>query len=1255
MKRMKNRGILAVIAVLFAVIVCGIGTAAFAEEAEPAEPAVAEYYVAFGNQNYSIKNANKMTLTNGEYILSKVSVAGTTDFYVTDGKGVKYFDADGKNMKVSETSAHDYDIKFSPDKTYDVEEGGFAATGSHITYAFYVPASYKVTVAGTEQELTYNPYFTAYERYYISAIRLNEGDTVVYGGETHEITDNGVYRILFTPTKDDSRFNENGEYGSGEDYKYNLYVAETSEYFVVFEEGVEQITTDAATVDINGKTAYPLTRYEQNVAGEEYRFGEIFTATRDTALKYNVYERNVLGDFVLIDDDNNDETTVSKLTVSDAGWYELGFTLTNEGGYLTAVAPCDRKFGGFYAVGDFNNYGFNAEGGVDIADKFRFAQIEEGQEDYNADYAQYLLYMTVSEKDLEDKNVDFYITNGTDKYKNGTNYISLNTAGKYKILFSDEHIYSQTNRFRYVLLDETKVGEEIEISTVEEFLTFAEKCTESADYSINLTVYLKNDIDFNGVSLAPVKQFSGKFYGGYHSLKNITLSGDTENIAVFRLVTREARIERLTVENIKIEGKNAEYCGFVARNYGKILKVNVSGSVSGDNYVGAVAAFNGISTVDENASSIDSNNVRQTAQIEGCLNSATVVGKSNVGGIAGFNTGEITASVNEGIVRPDSENSQSNLTNIGGIVGLSAGKVADCENKGAVGETSFATYVGGAVGFCTGENYFVVNRGKVLGRKYVGGIIGGYGNDSQNQNPDNDVFPGLSYEEIVNKYFSSGNSTEVVDGARHGLSYLQNFAEVRADNYAGGVMGNCDYQNISITNSLSVGDITTTSGGYVGGIVSKGEQITVVGCFSSGNYRAGGASANYVGGIAGYADVIENCTSNATVSGADYVGGIAGYIKTRINSCYVNALIIKDDNHEHFGSIAGFAESFNNSLNSFADGFAYNYYTSDLGGVGGTERTEYGEEFNFAAKKISVDKLLSEGNLSPHLNQGFNHSYWQGGGANSFPVLIYMSEAQELADIENEAELFLKYSENLLSAMNDVAKLTYSVVFMEWNKDNGDLFDDEGNYLYENFEQIYTVRAENGSTVSAPELKNATNVNGQWIYTGKDNIYFVTLKNTAEIHGNITVYAEYKEAKTTIATTDSTVLVEGVFNADTEVELVKTGDYYSLKFTLDGKEITVSDYTVKFKKPSADGEYSVYSVKGGNTDKVSSTVYGDYICFKTNGTMFYIAENETFQFSDLEIALITIISAFTAIALSAAITKWVKNRKNTKKNSDEIE
>ncbi len=1241
---MKNKRILSVIILTVIMVLSGTASAVIAF-ADGEDTASKDYYVAFSHQNYSIRNSNKMTLNDdGNFYLEKVSLSSAIKFYITDNQGVRYYSARGENMEVDETQTYRYNIKFSPNNIYDKSENGYKATNCHITYSFYTPETYSVNIGETTHELTYNPYFTAYGLYYISSVKIESGTNVTYGEETHTVDNSGTYRILFTPTVErdgnEYAFDVDGRYGSGEDYKYNLFIEDAAEYFVVFDDGATAFTETSST-QINGKDAYALARYEQNTAAEEYRFGELFLSERDTALKYAVYELELTGEYRLIDDDNDEDTNVSKLIVSDAGWYELSFTVGAEY-YRTSAEWCERLLDGYYIVGGFNGYGYNEQGGLDIDKKFCFAKVEEDDEDYNDDYEQYILYLTVTKKDVADDNLEFYITDGKDKYKNGGEYISLNTAGEYKILFSDEHVYSQGRHYRYTLQGESQTEREIEISTVAEFISFAENCSKSADYSENLSAYLICDLDFGGVEFVSVKTFNGKFFGGYHTLKNIEINDDKDCLAVFETVTRTGGIERLNIENLSLHGKDCEYVGFIAKNYGTVKKVSVGGEIIGDNYVGGVTAFNGVSRIDDNSASLDSNNIVQTGVLRDCTNSAAVTGKSNAGGIVGFNSGDVISCINNGAVAPDIQ-TKSNLMNFGGIAGFSAGKLSDCTNNGAVGQNAYSVYVGGVIGFGTGENYFCVNSGEVSGRKYVGGIIGGYGNVSQNQNDNNDLFGGLDYAEIINKYFNTDDTgNEVLIGARHNLVYLQNYGDISADNYAGGVVGNSVFDGLIIRNSLSVGNIACNSGGYAGGILGNG-NISVIGCFSSGTLKASGAGADYAGGIVGNGGNVQNCMSCATVFGSDYVGGIAGNITGYISSSYSNTNLVFGDGSRNVGGIAGFAESFNTSLNLFPAEFKYNYYIGNSGGIG---RTEYAQNYEYAATEISAEKLLSENNLSAYLHEFFNHEYWQGGSVNSYPVLTYLYECFEIGDIDDEAELFIKHADRMQSAMEECAKLTYRVVFMEWNKDNGDLYDD-GKLQYDNFDEIYSVRVEKGASVESVALKYAEFNNGNWIYEGTDKVYFVSLKSVTDVQGNIIVYAEYTQAISTLSDDSGNVLVEGVFDAQTQISIERTGDYYFVKFTLNGEEISVSEYTVKFRKPNGNANYSVYAINEDRT-QLNATEYGDYLCFELNGGLFEVCENTHFELSVLEIVLISVLSAIVAGGIVAGIVFFVKTPKKRK-------
>ncbi|MDE7380070.1 MAG: hypothetical protein K2N14_03355, partial [Clostridia bacterium] len=554
---------LCLIAALFMFTVCFSGAAAmfaFAEEQN--------YYVCFSNQNYSVRNANKMEYVESEYVLKNIALSSVIDFYVTDNAGMRWYARDNSPLKVDETGVLNYDILFSPDAAYE--------NGSHISYRFYQPDTYSVEINGTPTQLSYNPYHTAYDLYYISSAELTANTTVSFNEETHTIAESGYYRILFTPEKtvngNNYRFDENGNYGSGDDYKYSLYIDDAPQYYAVF----ENVEASDGDTQINGKPALALTRYENNVNAAEYRSAEVFAPERDFGIKYRVYELNVDGSFRLIDDDNNDDTEISKITVSDRGWYSLSLTDIGEN-YLSAFVEQEKTFGDWYLSGEFNGYCFDGNGNIDLSENYKFAEIEDGDDDYDEDYTQYIAYLTVSERELQSGDVEFYITDGKTKFKDGREYIKISIAGTYKIICSEEHNYGRGRNFRYVLQDEGKESTEILISSADEFIAFAKSCSGSADYSVNLKVYLTADIDFAGVDFVPAGTFSGTFYGGYHKLKNITYTDDDNSACVFETLTYTATVERLTVENVALGGKNTEIAGVVGTNYGKVYGVSVSG------------------------------------------------------------------------------------------------------------------------------------------------------------------------------------------------------------------------------------------------------------------------------------------------------------------------------------------------------------------------------------------------------------------------------------------------------------------------------------------------------------------------------------------------------------------------------------------------------------------------------------------------------------------------------------------------------
>ena len=64
---------------------------------------------------------------------------------------------------------------------------------------------------------------------------------------------------------------------------------------------------------------------------------------------------------------------------------------------------------------------------------------------------------------------------------------------------------------------------ELTITSREELLDFAQNCRLDS-YSVGLTVYLKTDIDLNGVDFGGIPTFSGTFAGDGHTISGLNIT-----------------------------------------------------------------------------------------------------------------------------------------------------------------------------------------------------------------------------------------------------------------------------------------------------------------------------------------------------------------------------------------------------------------------------------------------------------------------------------------------------------------------------------------------------------------------------------------------------------------------------------------------------------------------------------------------------------------------------------------------------------
>ena len=269
---------------------------------------------------------------------------------------------------------------------------------------------------------------------------------------------------------------------------------------------------------------------------------------------------------------------------------------------------------------------------------------------------------------------------------------------------------------------------EVELSTADELIAFAEKCSYDA-YSAGLSVRLLNDIDLDGAAVS-IPIFLGTFDGQNHRITGLALTGSASIYGFFSQIASGAVVRDLTVEgNVTPAGTQSRVGGIAGENYGSISGCRFTGTVTGTDTVGLLAGYNGSSGLIENSAA------------DGVVHATT-----SVGGIAGQNYGSIrgctsSAAVNTSV--SDSELSTADLessvydllkqqqttetgvnTDAGGIAGYSTGVIDSCTNEGSVGYPHVGYNVGGIVGRQDGLVTNCVNRGFVQGRKDVGGIVG---------------------------------------------------------------------------------------------------------------------------------------------------------------------------------------------------------------------------------------------------------------------------------------------------------------------------------------------------------------------------------------------------------------------------------------------------------------------------------------------------------------------------------------------------
>ena len=264
----------------------------------------------------------------------------------------------------------------------------------------------------------------------------------------------------------------------------------------------------------------------------------------------------------------------------------------------------------------------------------------------------------------------------------------------------------------------------LSITTVEEFLTFAESCRLDS-FSQDLTVSLDADLDLTDADFHGIPIFCGTFSGNGHTISGLDLQPTGSNVGLFRYLTDTATVTDLNLSGtVAPAGSGANTGSIAGTSSGVIQGCSFDGTVQGTDHVGGIAGF-----------------VTSSGSVEACTVSGTVTGNHFVGGIAGTNQGILQNCENSANVNTDpaqdevdlsditlqnltGSESATTVTDIGGIAGASSGYIRYCENNGNIGYQSIGYNIGGIAGSLTGYLADCQNNGAISGRKEIGGIAG---------------------------------------------------------------------------------------------------------------------------------------------------------------------------------------------------------------------------------------------------------------------------------------------------------------------------------------------------------------------------------------------------------------------------------------------------------------------------------------------------------------------------------------------------
>ncbi|MDD4275550.1 MAG: GLUG motif-containing protein [Clostridia bacterium] len=336
-------------------------------------------------------------------------------------------------------------------------------------------------------------------------------------------------------------------------------------------------------------------------------------------------------------------------------------------------------------------------------------------------------------------------------YNSVLNIFTATTGGTYTIVFTTNNPSYPTFSCTVKIADGSQSNPYI-ISNVTQLLKIGKSIDGIVAWPLTACYQLIKDLDISNIAFYPIgytsvanggpilETFSGQFNGNMHIISGLTITeNDTENLTsagLFCSLSTGAKITKLHLTNVNINGSFAYAGAFTGINYGNIERSSAMGDITSTfagACVGGIAGKNETKIIEESYDGVARiDRVSSTVNID-----LTGDALSYAGGITGYNLGGI-------VINSYSSNNTINIFNessyIGGISGVneyiaSGTLFLDATIKNTysstylLGQTAESTFAGVVIG--TNINHPYAEQGNQTAL-YVNRISGNYYNNEVN-------------------------------------------------------------------------------------------------------------------------------------------------------------------------------------------------------------------------------------------------------------------------------------------------------------------------------------------------------------------------------------------------------------------------------------------------------------------------------------------------------------------------------------------